>query len=123
VAEIKDKEPNPDSKNIDIRQIIDPVPTAIVATATSQPEEPTDPEEGERLFHSQMWVKGTSLHFIVDRKSHKKLISVEVVKQLGLSTTPHPQPYNIGGFVKDEISMSASSTDCHITSNPSRMRY
>jgi hypothetical protein len=71
-------------------------PTAIVTTATIQPEEPTDPEEGEHLFHSQMWVKGTPLHFIVDSGSQKNLISAEVVKQLGLSTTPHPQPYNIG---------------------------
>jgi hypothetical protein len=28
--------------------------------------------------------------------SQKNLISTEVIKQLGLSTTPHPQPYNIG---------------------------
>jgi hypothetical protein len=77
-------------------QIIDADPTAIVATTTIQPEEPTDPEEGEHLFHSQMWVKGTPLHFIVDSGSQKNLISAEVVKQLGLSTTPHPQPYNIG---------------------------
>jgi hypothetical protein len=100
VAEIKDKEPNldseSDSENNGKRQIIDADPTAIVATATIQPEEPTDPEEGERLFHSQMWVKGTPLHFIVDSGSQKNLISAEVVKQLGLSTTPHPQPYNIG---------------------------
>jgi hypothetical protein len=100
VAEIKDKEPNPDSEsdseNTGKGQIIDADPTAIVATATIQPEEPTDPEEGECLFHSQMWVKGTPLHFIVDSGSQKNLISAEVVKQLGLSTTPHPQPYNIG---------------------------
>ena len=100
VAEIKDKEPNPDSEsdseNTGKRQIIDTDPTAIVATAAIQPEEPTDPEEGERLFHSQMWVKGTPLHFIVDSGSQKNLISAEVVKQLGLSTTPHPQPYSIG---------------------------
>jgi hypothetical protein len=100
VAEIKDKEPNPDSEsdseNTGKRQIIDADPTAIVATATIQPEEPTDPEEGERLFHSQMWVKGTPLHFIVDSGSQKNLISAEVVKQLGLSATPHPQPYSIG---------------------------
>jgi hypothetical protein len=73
VAEIKDKELNPDSKsdseNTGKRQIIDANPTAIVVTATIQPEEPTDPEEGERLFHSQMWVKGTPLHFIVDSGS------------------------------------------------------
>jgi hypothetical protein len=100
VAEIKDKDPNPDSEsdseNTGKRQIIDVDPTAIVATAAIQPEEPTDPEEREHLFHSQMWVKGTPLHFIVDSGSQKNLISAEVVKQLGLSTTPHPQPYNIG---------------------------
>jgi hypothetical protein len=99
VAEIKDKEPNPDSEfdfeNNGKRQIIDADPTAIVATATIQPKEPIDPKEGEHLFHSQMWVKGTPLHFIVDSRSQKNLISAEVVKQLGLSTTPHPQPYNI----------------------------
>ena len=43
-----------------------------------------------------MWVKGTPLHFIVDSGSQKNPISAEVVKQLGLSTTPHTQPYNIG---------------------------
>jgi hypothetical protein len=94
VVEIKDKEPNPnsesDSKNTSKGQIIEAYPTAIVATATIQPEEPTDPEEGEFLFHSQTWVKGTPLHFIVDSESQKNLISAEVFKQLGLSTTPHP---------------------------------
>jgi hypothetical protein len=71
VADIKDEEPNPDSEsefeNIGKGNITDTDPTAIVATTTIQPEEPTDPEEGEHLFHSQMWVKGTPLHFIVDR--------------------------------------------------------
>jgi hypothetical protein len=62
----------------------------LLSTATIQPEEPTDPEEGHRLFHSQMWVKGTLLHFIFDSESQKNLISTEVVKQLRLSTTPHP---------------------------------
>jgi hypothetical protein len=51
-------------------------------TTTIQPEEPEDPEEGEHLFHSQMWVKGTPLHFIVDSGSQKNLISTEVIKQL-----------------------------------------
>jgi hypothetical protein len=99
VVEIKYKELNPDSKsdseNNDKRQIIDGDPTSIVVTAAIQPKESTDLEEGEHLFHSQMWVKGTPLHFIVDSESQKNLISAEVVKQLGLSTTPHPQPYNI----------------------------
>jgi hypothetical protein len=85
-------------KNIGKRQIIDVELTAIVVTATIQLEEPKNPKEGERLFHSQMWVKGTPLHFIFDSRSKKNLISTEVIKQLGLWTTPHPQPYNIGGL-------------------------
>ena len=84
MVEIKDKEPNPDSEsdseNTSKGQIIDADPTSIFATATIQPEEPTDPEEGECLFHSQMWVKGTPLHFIVDNRSQKNLISAEVIK-------------------------------------------
>jgi hypothetical protein len=48
------------------RWIIDTEPSATIATTKLQPSEPDEPEEGERLFHSQMWVKGTPLHFIVD---------------------------------------------------------
>jgi hypothetical protein len=73
VFEIKDKEMNPDSKydseSTVKRQIIDADPTAIIATMTIQSEEPTNPEEGEFLFHSQMWVKRTPLHFFVDSRS------------------------------------------------------
>ena len=87
-----DSETDPDKG----KQIIDAESNATVATAQSQPVEPEDPEEGERLFHSPMWVKGTPLHFIVDNGSQKNLISTEVVKRLKLLTTPHPQPYNIG---------------------------
>jgi hypothetical protein len=57
-----------------------------------QLEEPTAPEEGEHLFHSEMWVKGTPLHSIIDSGSQKNLILVEVIKLLILSTTPHLQP-------------------------------
>jgi hypothetical protein len=77
------------------RQIIDVEPSAIVATTKIQPSEPDEPEEGERLFHSYMWVKGTLWHFIIDSVSQKNLISAEVVKQLALSTTLHPHPYTI----------------------------
>jgi hypothetical protein len=80
------------------RQIIDANPIVIIVTTKIQTEEPTDLEEGEHLFHSKMWVKGIPLHFIVDSRSQKNLISVEVIKLLGLPTTPHPQPYNIGWF-------------------------
>jgi hypothetical protein len=33
---------------------------------------------------------------IIDSRNQKNLILVEVIKQLGLPKTPHPQPYNIG---------------------------
>ena len=83
-AKIKDKELNTDSEsdseNNGKRQIIDVDSTTIVVNTTIQLEEPTDPKEGEFLFHSHMWVKGTSLHFIVDSRIPKNLISVEVVK-------------------------------------------
>jgi hypothetical protein len=78
------------------RRIIDAEPSATVATTKIHPGEPDEPEEGEHLFHSQMWVKGTPLHFIVDSGSQKNLISVEVIKRLALPTTLHPQPYTIG---------------------------
>ena len=41
------------------KQIIDVEPNTTVATTKIQKEEPEDPEEEERLFHSQMWVKGS----------------------------------------------------------------
>ena len=34
-------------------------PNATIATTKIQKEELEDPEEEERLFHSQMWVKGS----------------------------------------------------------------
>jgi hypothetical protein len=67
-----------------------------VSTTKIQPSERNEPEEGEHLFHSQMWVKGTPLHFIVDSGSHKNLISIEVIKWLSLPTMSHPKLYTIG---------------------------
>jgi hypothetical protein len=56
VVEVKDIEPNLDSKfdpeNIENRQIIYVDPTTIVASRTIHLEELVDPEEGKRLFHS-----------------------------------------------------------------------
>jgi hypothetical protein len=50
-------------------------PSATIATTKLQPGELDEPEEGEHLFHSQMWVKGTPLHFIIDSNIQKNLIS------------------------------------------------
>jgi hypothetical protein len=48
------------------KKIIDFEPNSTVATTKVWPSEPEEPEEGEHLFHSQMWVKGDLIHFIVD---------------------------------------------------------
>ena len=50
-----------DKRNDKGKQIIDAEPNATVATTKIQKEEPEDLEEEERLFHSQMWVKGSSV--------------------------------------------------------------
>ena len=56
-----DSETEPEKGNDKGKQIIDAEPNATVATTKIHKEEPEDPEEEERLFHSQMWVKGSPL--------------------------------------------------------------
>ena len=88
-------ESEPDKVNEKEKQIIDADPNAIVATTKIQKEELEDPEKAECLFHSQMWVKGSLLRFIVDNGSQKNLVSVDAVKCLGFPTIAHPHPYTI----------------------------
>jgi hypothetical protein len=127
VAEVKASESDADSDSETEpergRQIIDVEPSATIATTKLQPGEPDEPEEGECLFHSQMWVKGTLLHFIIDRGSQKNLILVEVVKRLALSTTHTHNPTPLDGSAKEAISVSTNSVDCRMASSPSKMRY
>ena len=91
-----DSESKFDKGNEKGKHIIDAEPNVTVATPKIQKEELEDPEEEEHLFHSQMWVKGSLLQFIVDNGSQKNLISVDAMKRLGLPTKAHPQPYTIG---------------------------
>jgi hypothetical protein len=86
----------PDKGNDRGKKIIDADPNTTVVTMKIQKKEPEDTKEAKRLFHSQMWVKGSLLQFIVDNGSQKNLILVEVMKRLGLPTKTHPQPYTIG---------------------------
>jgi hypothetical protein len=44
------------------KPIIDVEPNDTIATTNVQPRKLEELEEGECLFHSQMWVKGTLLH-------------------------------------------------------------
>jgi len=71
-----DPESEPNKRNDKVKKIIDAEPSAIFATTKIQKNEPEDPEEGERLFHSQMWVKGSLLQFIVDKGSQKNLVGL-----------------------------------------------
>jgi hypothetical protein len=84
VAEVKASEldvgSDSESEPENGRWIIDAEPSATVSTTNIQPNEPDDPKEGEHLFHSQMWVKGTPPNFIVDSGSQTNLILVEVSK-------------------------------------------
>ena len=88
VAELKAYESNAcsdpkselDKGNDKGKWIIDAEPNATVSTTKIKKNELEDLEEGERLFHSQMWVKGLLLQFIVDSGSQKNFISTWVVK-------------------------------------------
>jgi hypothetical protein len=88
-------------------------PSATVSTTKVHPSESNELEEGERLFHSQMWVKGTLLHFIVDSDSQNNLILEEVVKRLALLTTLHPQHYTIG-WIYQRRNLHVSQ-QCHLS--------
>jgi hypothetical protein len=99
VAKLKGSESEVDSNSESNPEggkwIINVEPSAMVATTKVRPSEPEEPDEGERLFHSQMWVKGALIHFIIDSGSQKNLISAEVFKWLNLPMTSHLQPYTI----------------------------
>jgi len=77
VAELKalesnacsDPELEPAKGNGKGKKIIDREPNVTITTTKIQKNEPEDPEEGEHLFHSQMWVNGSPLQFIVDSGS------------------------------------------------------
>jgi hypothetical protein len=114
-----DSESNPEGG----KRIIDVEPNATVATTKVRPSEPEELEEGERLVHSQMWVKGALIHFIVDSDSQKNLISAKVFKRLDLPTTSQPQPYTIR-WLRQGRDLCVSQQFClPYDINPSKMRY
>ena len=75
-AELKASELDMDyDSNSEIgKQVIDEEPSATITTTQIHPKYLEEMDEGYSLFHSQMWVKGASLHFIVDNGSQKNLI-------------------------------------------------
>jgi hypothetical protein len=93
VAEVKASESNAgfdsDSEPENWILIIDAEPNATISSTESQLSEPDETEEGSRLFHSQMWVKGTPLHFNIDSGIQENLISTEVIKRVALPRKQH----------------------------------
>jgi len=63
-----DSKSETDKGNDKGKHIIDVKLSAIVATTKIHKDESKDPEEGELLFHSHMWVKGSLLQFIVNSR-------------------------------------------------------
>ena len=56
-----DSKSKTDKGNDKGKHIIDVEPSATVSTTNVLKTKPEDPEEGEWLFHSQMWEKGSPL--------------------------------------------------------------
>jgi len=71
-----DHESEPNKGNGKGKKIIEVEPSATVSTTNIQKKESEDLEDGEHLFHSQMWAKGSPVQFIVDSGSQKNLISI-----------------------------------------------
>ena len=98
-----DSELEPDKGNDKGKQIIDAEPNATIATTKIKKEEPEYLEEEECLFHSQTWVKGSPLQFIIDSGSQKNLISVEVMSDKAYQPQHIHNHTPLGGFTKGEI--------------------
>ena len=66
--------------------------SATFATTKVHPNKPNEVEEGNLIFHSHMWVKGSLLHIIVDSGIQKNLILVYLIKILDFSIIPYLYP-------------------------------
>jgi hypothetical protein len=74
-------------------------------------------------FHSQMWVKGT--RYILLLIAEARRTSSQQRSSNSWDCRQHHTHIHTtsGGFTKDETFVSANSVNCHMKSNPSRMRY
>ena len=52
----------------------------------------------ENLFHTRMLVGEKPISVIIDGGSCTNIVNAHLVKELGLITTKHPKPYNLGWF-------------------------
>jgi hypothetical protein len=100
LVELKEKELDPESYSYSDMEkgnhIINVESIATISTTNIQPDKSEEIEEGDHLFHSQMWVKGNPLHYIVENGSQNNMILTDVIKRLKLLRMKYPQPYTIG---------------------------
>jgi hypothetical protein len=64
------------------------------------------------LFHIRVVTKHTKVETMFDQGSQVNLISEEIVKKLGLTTTPHQKPYLLG-WVHDNAKLQITS-ECRL---------
>ena len=57
--------------------------------------EKTEKNECNNLFQTYFVVRNRRCRVIIDRDSNRNIASLELVEKLGLTTQPHPCPYNI----------------------------
>jgi hypothetical protein len=65
-------------------------------------------ERRSELFHIRVVTKHTKVETLFDPGSQVNLISEEIVKKLGLTTTPHQKPYPLG-WVHDNAKLQVTS--------------
>lgn len=64
--------------------------------STSQVKNVTEDKKRNEIFHVRVVAKHTKVDALIDSGSQTNLISEDVVKNLGLKTTPHKRPYPLG---------------------------
>jgi hypothetical protein len=60
-----------------------------------------DQKKRSEIFHVKVLVNHTNIDTLFDSGSQVNLISEEIVKKLGLNTTPHRKPYPLGWVCED----------------------
>lgn len=71
------------------------------ATTTSSNIIPLNEDKRVELFHIRIVSKHKKIDTLFDRGSQTNLISVDLVKKMGLETSDYSTPYPLGWLTKD----------------------
>ncbi|XP_059064618.1 uncharacterized protein LOC131856732 [Cryptomeria japonica] len=72
-----------------------------ISASTSKDSTPKNDKQRNELFHIRVVIKHTKVDTLFDMASQVNLISEEIVKNLNLTTIPHPKPYPLGWVCND----------------------